>query len=245
MAAGTELIHLIDLSLGTEPCGVVNFNYLHGLLHEIVKRLVQIEAQTPVAADARVYDSQVTGDTHTQHGVDGEDKEKEATHVGTSSETPAGQTSESPARQTSESPAGQTSESPARQTSESPAGQPSGSLSRQASGTPVRQASGTPMRSMGSVFFKSRGSIVTAANDVGALERKLQDLELRVNTMESLPDMLEKKSSDSGATPVSDMWNFTMLSKRLSATEEGLDKVNNNIYLSCIQFATFGVKEIH
>ena len=42
MATG-DLVHLIDLSLGAEPCGVVNFNYLHSLLHEICKRLVQVE----------------------------------------------------------------------------------------------------------------------------------------------------------------------------------------------------------
>lgn len=206
MAAGAELIHLIDLSLGAEPCGVVNFNYLHGLLHEIVKRLVQVEGQTSISGpdahgDVHVHiagqgTTQAPGDTQKQDKVIEEEPTEltEATDVGG---TPL----------------------------ESPARQPSGSLSREASATSGRQPSGTPLRSMGSSFMKSRGSIVTAANDVGALERKLQDLELRVNTMESLPDMLEKKSSDSGATPVSDMWNFTMLSKRLSATEEGLDKV--------------------
>ena len=72
---------------------------------------------------------------------------------------------------------------------------------------------------------QSRASLVSAANDLGALERKLQDLEMRMNTMETLPEMLERKSSDSGATPVADMWNFTNLSKRLGATEESLEKV--------------------
>jgi len=67
---------------------------------------------------------------------------------------------------------------------------------------------------------------VTAANDLSALERKLQELELKMDTMQSLPDMLERKSSDSQATPVHDMWNFTILSKRLSATEDGLDKTS-------------------
>ena len=74
-------------------------------------------------------------------------------------------------------------------------------------------------------YVQSRASLVSAANDLGALERKLQDLEMRVNTMETLPEMLERKSSDSGATPVADMWNFTNLSKRLGATEESLEKV--------------------
>jgi len=70
---------------------------------------------------------------------------------------------------------------------------------------------------------------VTAANDLSALERKLQELELKMDTMQSLPDMLERKSSDSQATPVHDMWNFTILSKRLSATEDGLDKVSSHV----------------
>ena len=46
-----------------------------------------------------------------------------------------------------------------------------------------------------------------------------------MDTLQSLPEMLERMKSDSNATPVRDMWNFTNLSKRISSTEEGLDKV--------------------
>ena len=70
------------------------------------------------------------------------------------------------------------------------------------------------------------GLYVSAANDISAMERKLVELERRVNTMESLPEMLERMAADSGATPVSDMWNFTNLHRRLTATEDGLGKVS-------------------
>ena len=66
---------------------------------------------------------------------------------------------------------------------------------------------------------------MTAANDLGALERKLQELESRLNAMDTLPELLERKSSDMGATPIKDRWNFTNLTKRLSAAEDGLEQV--------------------
>lgn len=65
---------------------------------------------------------------------------------------------------------------------------------------------------------------MTAANDLGALERKLQDLEMRMNSMDTLPELLERKSSNMGATPIKDRWNFTNLNKRLSAAEDGLEQ---------------------
>ena len=72
---------------------------------------------------------------------------------------------------------------------------------------------------------RSHTSIVSAANDIGALERKISSLEAKVDTLQSLPEMLERMKGDSNATPIRDMWNFTSLSKRISSTEEGLDKV--------------------
>ena len=41
--ATAELVRLIDLSLGNQPSGAVNFNYLHTLMHAIVGRLGSIE----------------------------------------------------------------------------------------------------------------------------------------------------------------------------------------------------------
>ena len=164
--AATDLVHLIDLSLGTEPCGVVNFNYLHGLLHEIVKRLVEVESSGSSPLPVLHEGSQPS---EAQEGEDSKEPEEDA----------------------------------GKQTAVTP--------------SPVRRA--------GSGYLKSRSSYVAAANDLGALDRKIQELENRLNTMETLPELLERKSSDSQATPISDMWNFTNLNKRIGAAEEGLDKV--------------------
>ena len=73
--------------------------------------------------------------------------------------------------------------------------------------------------------LRSKTSIVSAANNLGALERKIQNLESRVNSFETLPELLERKASDISATPVRDMWNYTNLNKRVLSTEDGLDKV--------------------
>lgn len=54
MAAAADLVHLIDLSLGVQPSGVVNFNSLHGLMHEIVRRLVQMEELQAMSAPSMV-----------------------------------------------------------------------------------------------------------------------------------------------------------------------------------------------
>ena len=163
--ATTDLIQLIDLSLGSEPCGVVNFNYLHGLLHEIVKRLESL--QVPAATGLQVEATR-----------EGEEKRADST---LEQEPPGGEQQVQP--------------------------------------------SGSSIRRFGS-HLKSKSSIVSAANDLSALERKLQELELRMGTMESLPEILERKSSDISATPVHDMWNFTNLNNRMSATEDGLGKVS-------------------
>ena len=68
-------------------------------------------------------------------------------------------------------------------------------------------------------------SIAGTVHDLSALERKLQALEARINTMESLGDLLERRASDKDSTPVKDMWNFTLLNNKIGSTEEGLEKV--------------------
>ena len=197
--AAADLVQLIDLSLGSQPCGVVNFNYLHGLLHEIVKRLFQLEqdqsAGRHIVGPAGLKQ---TEHSHTQSQDGGTSTEQASTSASTEKEEGGGGVE--------------------REGSPGSTG-----------GTPIHP-SGSTLDPRGSQLLspRSRPSIVTAANDLSALERKLQALELRVNTMESLPDMLERKSSDSQATPVHDMWNFTILGKRLSATEDGLDKVSGS-----------------
>ncbi len=183
--ASDELVHLIDLSLGVQPQGVVNFNYLHGLLHEIVRRLMVVE-NFPSAQLDQVKRTQQGRKGVSKHGV-------------SKSETEGFDGSGSGGSGDDDEDGG---------------GQPS---------TP--ELPGTASLKQMSSYTKSRQGRVTAANDLGALERKLHDLEQRVNTMESLPDMLARMATDSKATPVSDMWNFTTLDKRLTATEEGLGKV--------------------
>ena len=191
--ASDELVHLIDLSLGVQPQGVVNFNYLHGLLHEIVKRLMIIEGLP--SAQFEPIKAQGSKKTDGKLGVS-----KSATEGFSKS---GGLTDES---------AGFGEED-----------QEDGGFQVSRRGS-TELAGSASLKQMGS-YTRSRPGIVSAANDLGALERKLLDLEQRVKTMESLPDMLARMATDSKATPVSDMWHFTTLDKRLTATEEGWGKV--------------------
>ena len=234
--AATDLVQLINLSLGVEPRGVVNFNYLHGLLHEIVKRLVTLEG-LPVAL-LEPEDKHTKGPTphyDQRAGVSTTDDlrtsaEGKATGGGrkdgdreTSEREGVPEGAES--RGSHKSPTHVQSEMSLdsdRETSNSNARLLSGDSSEGREGSIKRLTSG---------YAQSRANLVSAANDLGALERKLHDLESRVNTMESLPKLLERKSSDSGATPVSDMWNFTNLNSRVGATEESLEKVCTGIHL--------------
>lgn len=327
--ATADLVHLIDLSLGTEPCGVVNFNYLHGLLHEICKRLVQLEgyqglagvslpsiplpkerektkysndslrsqtdgegqkSQTNVEGqtDVKGQKSQTDVDSRkSQTDVDGQidvdgqksqtdvDSQKSQTNVdGQKSQTdvkgPNFQTDEDQKSQTDEKSQideksrtnkktqadgggrkyqtdGEDKKSQSEgnigksQTetnkSQTKVGKPQAgavksqiempSLTNTLDGEFVKSQASvtTPVRRGGS-GFKSHSSFVSAANDLSALERKLHELEARVNTMESLPELLEKKSFDSQSMPASDLWNFTNINKRIGASEAGLDKVS-------------------
>ena len=244
--AAADLVQLIDLSLGAEPRGVVNFNYLHGLLHEIVKRLVTLEG-LPVA----LHGHEVAGPTpHYQPGVSGTTaKDGTAAKGGPAAQGAAtggvgkdGKVGEDGAKEVGGEGSPEHTESKGKIPSEKEISFDSDrerSLSpadRQYSSTSnVRQLSGASgggsTKRVTSGYVQSRVSLVSAANDLGALERKLQDLEMRVNTMETLPELLERKSSDSGATPVADMWNFTNLSKRLGATEESLEKVKVRMHV--------------
>ena len=235
--AVADLVQLIDLSLGAEPRGVVNFNYLHGLLHEIVKRLVTLEslpvALHPAAGPTPHYEPGVSSTTAAKDGVSkgggpaqgeaatggiGKDGGKDGTKEGGGSPEHDTELAKGPGERKIPSEREMSLDSD-RERSLSPTERQYSSAS--GGGSTKRVTSG---------YVQSRASLVSAANDLGALERKLQDLEMRVNTMETLPEMLERKSSDSGATPVADMWNFTNLSKRLGATEESLAKVLKLFY---------------
>ena len=233
--AAADLVQLIDLSLGAEPRGVVNFNYLHGLLHEIVKRLVTLEslpvALHPAAGPTPHYEpgeepakdgvgiteggGERGGLAQGEAGVGGKD--------GAGSDGKDGANLKERGRGEEGSPEhGKKIPSERELSLDSDRGRSLSPTERQYSSA---SGGGSTKRVTSGYAVQSRASLVSAANDLGALERKLQDLEMRVNTMETLPEMLERKSSDSGATPVADMWNFTNLSKRLGATEESLEKV--------------------
>ena len=303
--AAADLIQLIDLSLGTQPCGVVNFNYLHGLLHEICRRLVQLESSQggmtfslPSLPEATGEEtggivterSNATKDTQTREssakeratdkkasgtvGLTKEDKESatnkdkesatkqdrgsspkdekaselsekalqagvsrdptSSSSTGISTVTPPQADKLTPSNQLSQSSIPSQTSLPSVSQTNLPSQtniRTQTSLPRQADGStkmttppPPRETS-TSSRHSGSSYVKSRTSFVGAANDLGALERKLQELEARVNTMESLPELLEKKSSDSQSTPASDVWHFTSFDKRINTNETGLDKV--------------------
>ena len=207
-----ELVRLIDLSLGAEPCGVVNFNHLHGLLHGIVNRLVNLEGLP-------FYEGGGTGPTPHYEGVSKANGGAEATD-GEAVLADVG-------RDSAAAKEGGTEVSLDSDKDLSPAHRQYSGADRTISGASVGGGGSGSTKRVTSGYVQSRVSLVSAANDLGVLERKLQELESRVNTMESLPEMLERKSSDSGATPVADMWNFTNLNKRLGAAEEGLEKVTS------------------
>lgn len=249
-----ELVHLIDLSLGSEPSGVVNFNYLHTLMHAIVRRLGTMEQGTyPMGGGTSTIDG-VGGTRVGERGIDGVGRPRTGqTAVGTGtdgvSSVPGGTSEKEEAGGTKQekketSPtsdtdgvSGGTSErgkvqgegdgaGGAEQAKKEPSPTSTPPPSALADSKPSSShASRTHMGGSVDQIYRPKSSFVTAANDLGAMERKLQELENRLNTMDSLPELLERKSSDKGATPIKDRWNFTNLSKRLSAVEDGLEQV--------------------
>lgn len=247
--SAAELVELIDLSLGTEPCGVVNFNYLHGLLHEIVKRLGQLEAfQLSVSPGSLQIDTKLD-QARSGHELDGRqalaDQQSKVSVLSASSKERISASVPEGRAQGAGAGGGDASKLGAEQAKRgASAAQPTeaDSRARQPSSGNVYGAESSPKQLMEEQsstgaqlgvslsksrrFARSTASIVGAANSVGALERKLEDLESRMAQMESLPELLEKKASDASSTPVRDLWNYTNLTKRLSGAEEGVDKTS-------------------
>lgn len=261
--ATAELVRLIDLSLGSQPSGAVNFNYLHALMHAIVGRLGSMEHAylAGAAADGLILpvgEGDVAGGGAAgivggRGDVDGAGApagdgagERTTTTVGESSggggggdgskeSGPGGGESKEGAVASGASQPGKAEEGvdgaddPKK---ESPL-PPPGAVPPSAGGDALSEsrvlssgrASRTGQYSSSDFYHRQKSSFVTAANDLGAMERKLQELESRLNAMDTLPELLERKSSDMGATPIKDRWNFTNLSKRLSAAEDGLEQV--------------------
>lgn len=253
--SASELVELIDLSLGTEPCGVVNFNYLHGLLHEIVKRLVQLEAfQITVSPESLQIDSKLDQTARGGPGLDGrqvvaDQPSKHSASIAGSKERSSPQGGGG-TQVAGAGAGGEGGDATSKLGVEQPRrGASTAQLSSAGADVRVRQSSSDYAREADSTskqrtveqsftgaqlgaslsrsrrFAHSTAGIVGAANSVGALERKLDDLETRMAQMESLPELLEKKASDASSTPVRDLWNYTNLTKRLSGAEEGVDKV--------------------
>jgi len=322
--AATELLQLIDLSLGGEPCGVVNFNYMHTLMHEIVRRLVQLEGVV-ISREPREDGATIINYVPPQYGQpapvvmvdqftegspiigaspakrvsvtvapDGKQTDVTSKQPGTPSKQPEtlSKPSETPSKQP-ETPIKQP-EVPSKQP-EAPSKQPgtpskqTDSISKQADvskqqggvtertdtvttkgstpplgdgvdhkiesldsddvkaedlGVQMIDGSSSPIgaslsrssmrhpsttSSVGvyqTPSSKSRPHMISASNELVAMERKISELENRLGTVEALPDLLERKGLDAGATPIKDMWQFTSLTKRLDAAEDGIHRVS-------------------
>lgn len=253
-SATAELVRLIDLSLGSQPSGVVNFNYLHTLMHAIVNRLGTMEhVQSSylgseggdVTPDGGAAEGTGTGATGTGvegtepgggisggDGADGPSGTREGEKEGIDGTGSGEQTKKEPSKgidgtgsveQTKKEPSTTTTPAAPPPTSDLAESKISTTSSGRTSRAGIHSmADGVPHHHY---QHRPRSSFVTAANDLGAMERKLQEFESRLNAMDTLPELLERKSSDMGATPIKDRWNFTNLSKRLSATEDGLEQV--------------------
>ena len=305
--AATELLQLIDLSLGGEPCGVVNFNYMHTLMHEIVRRLVQLEgvviSREPreggatvinylpsqygqpapvVMVDQSTEGSPVTGTspvkrvsvaaapdgkqtdvTSKQPGAPSKQPETPSKQPETSSKQPEAPSKqpETPSKQadsTSKQQADVTdsTDAPTTKGTTPPSGDDIGhkmdgakrldsdEVKAEELGVQMIDGSSSPIgaslsrssmrhpsttSSIGvyhTTSSKSRPHMISASNELVAMERKISELENRLGTVEALPDLLERKGLDTNATPIKDMWQFTSLTKRLDAAEDGIHRVS-------------------
>ena len=214
--AAVDLIHLIDLSLGEQPCGVVNFNYLQNLLHEIVRRLLTIE-ETQGLTGVSLPSLQPVESAKLPPGSTATIPEHGPSEI---SLPPGGPITSGGGDSIESSPVHKDDKPHPSGTATDLTGRPSGTAT-DFTGRPP-STTGVPRPSS---RIRSHVSVVSAANDLSALERKIQELENRMNSFDTLPELLERKASDVNATPVRDMWNFTNLNNRVSSAEEGLDKV--------------------
>lgn len=284
--ADADLVHLISLSLGAEPRGVVNFNYLHTLLHEIVRRLVEFESASGVPIqrplprrivrnlpdkagitwksserDEKGEEGETDGKRDKTHpksergaaatdgdaATDEDAGERDETH--SKSERDGASTTDGDAAASSPKP-GSSSRDGSPHDDSSPHGDSSlrdgssraprdGSSPRDGRTLP-RSGSGYDRQTSKSLVKQTESSysrsacLAMAANEVESLDRKLINIEVRLNAVESLPEMLEQKASNSGSTPVSDLWNFANIDSRVRATENNMAKVRIKGLLSTV-----------
>jgi len=319
--AASELLQLIDLSLGGEPpCGVVNFNYMHALMHEIVRRLVQLEGvviSNSVVEGGATYIQHASAAEPTGKSADGSSPKLSSMAVGPSKQPDVASSKQVDSKSTQVAAAGErarstTSADIAATVAATPpheaqfgSGEPKivsddtivrdggivkgdenvtpttdasitsvdkkkqsgtsfvtikdittskevGSLDEtkithelgtQLSGDVVGHTSpiGTSMSHMSmrhpsatssvgiyhTPSSRSRPHMISASNELVAMERKITELENRLGTVEALPDLLERKGANVMATPVKDLWNFTSLTKRVDAAEDGIHHVRS------------------
>ena len=225
-AATRELVHLIDLSLGTQPSGVINFNYLHTLMHAIVQRLGTMESAQIVMGGGRESSAVIDGSGE-ETVTEGESLERAAGGDAGKDRVSGVPDSTSEGRRVEGEGDGAGGAAQAKKEPSPTSTPPPLPTSELADSKPLSsgRASRVGMQGSADLTHQTPKSFVTAANDLGAMERKLQELESRLNAMDTLPELLERKSSDMGATPIKDRWNYTNLSRRLSAAEDGLEQV--------------------
>ena len=255
----TDLIQLIDLSLGVEPNGIVNLNYLHTLLHAIVNRLGAVE-DAQLGAELHLGDGVGAGGGTAQarvglggegvgaeEGADGTDGEKggagrDDVEGGSDKRDTLGGASDTEKLDT-KTEAGSDGRQQQQQqqkgvpTSFSPISPTP--LSSSQGGQDSKPPSRRDMRTSVTQLQKPKSGVASAANDLGAMERKLKELESRLNAMDTLPELLERKAADVDATPMRDRWNYTNLSKRLSAAEDNMDQVSIVSVLMLSQMYTY------
>lgn len=315
--ATSELLQLIDLSLGGEPpCGVVNFNSMHTLLHEIVRRLLQLEgfvisnSAVPAEGGATGYFYQPHGSTveptvMISKSTSASPAQRSSIAVGTSKQQPnvvSSKQVDSRSTQVADTTPAETAATVAAATTKQISTEPETvsdgadkrdsrmtkgeehvmltttdeavakkqsstvvqdvtaeaskeavdfdetaktvhELGAQLSGEVPGQTSpiGTSMShlsmrhpsaasSVGAYhtsISRSRPHMISASNELAAMERKIAELENRLGTFEALPDLLERKGANATATPVKDLWNFTSLNKRVDAAEDGIHQTSS------------------
>ena len=190
------LIDLLGQALGTEPCGVVDYNHLHRLLLEMIGCMGKLAMRYPTNIAQEIVEPKTSPNVESTTTKRDDENDVSAIDAKTSRIAPEEADSE---------------KSDSKEEGRAKSGEEPDVDDKQ----PVVVVESTPL-------FGSRA--VGAGNVVSVLENKLRRLEEKMNGLAVLPEMLEKSVVD-GGKPVHDMWIATSLGKRVDGTEEGLRKV--------------------
>ncbi|XP_065833423.1 glutamine-rich protein 2-like [Oscarella lobularis] len=189
------LIDLLGQALGTEPCGVVDYNHLHRLLLEMIGCMGKLAMRYPTNIAQEIVEPKTSPNVESTTTKRDDENDVSAIEAKTSRIAPEEADSE---------------KSDSKEEGRAKSGEEPDVDDKQ----PVVVVESTPL-------FGSRA--VGAGNVVSVLENKLRRLEEKMNGLAVLPEMLEKSVVD-GGKPVHDMWIATSLGKRVDGTEEGLRK---------------------